>query len=92
MQVQTTIDLDAIDFDRYAGPSSMRFRDAHGVTYYMSYSTLVGVRRPGHGVIVRRNDWGPTTGKHLNAIDGGDKSSRLDRDAFRDAVTALLSD
>ena len=85
-----TIDLDAVDFGRYAGPSSMSFRDARGATYYFSYSTLVGVRYGGT-LLVRRNDWSTTTGKHLNAIDGGDKASRLDRDACRAAVADLLA-
>jgi hypothetical protein len=88
--LQTTIDLDAVDFDRYAGPSSMRFSDARGVTYYMSYSTLVAVRYGGT-LLVRRNDWSTTTGKHLNAIDGDDKASRLDRDSFAQAVADLLA-
>ena len=87
---KTIIDLDAIDFDRYAGPSSMRFRDARGATYYFSYSTLVAVRYGGE-LLVRRNDWSTTTGKHLNAIDDGDKASRLSRDAFMAAVTELLA-
>jgi hypothetical protein len=87
----TTIDLDAVSFDRYAGPSSMRFTDANGVTYYMSYSTLVAVKVPGRPAIVRRNDWSTTTGKHLNAIDGGDKASRLSADDFRAAVAAAIS-
>jgi hypothetical protein len=86
-----SVDLEAVNFDRYAGPSSMRFRDAHGVTYFMSYSTLVGVQVPGEAPVVRRNVWGVTTGKHLNAIDDGDKASRLDLEKFRQRVGELLS-
>lgn len=89
--LSTTINLNGIGFDRYAGPSSMSFRDARGITYYMSYSTLVGVRVPGNAPFVRRNVWGVTTGKHLNAIDGGDKASRLDADLFAAAVADVLA-
>lgn len=32
---------------------------------------------------------GPTTGKHLNAIDGGNKNSRVDQDEFDDFVESL---
>ena len=36
---------------------------------YFSYKTPVAFRAPGFGLVVRENEWGPTTGKHLNAID-----------------------
>ena len=32
--------------------------------------------------VVHQNDWSNTTGKHLNWIDGGDKSSRVSADEF----------
>lgn len=54
------------------------------VTVYYSYSTIVAFRA-GNGLRVRENDWGPTTGKHLNWIDGGDKWSkkaRLNKEDF----------
>lgn len=59
------------------GTHTLVFTDASGNDFYYSYHTLVAARVRGHGLIVRQNDWGPTTGKHLNWIDGGDKSSRL---------------
>jgi hypothetical protein len=51
------------------------------VTLYFSYQTLIAFSTP-EGRVVSKNCWGPTTGKHLNSIDGGDKKSRLDRDEF----------
>ena len=42
-----------------------------------SYSTPIAFWRSGEGWVVRENDWGPTTGKHLNHFDEGDKSERL---------------
>ena len=45
---------------------------------------LAGGRR-----IVRRNDWGPTTGKHLNYIDGGDTDCRVSGEDF-EAILASL--
>ncbi len=36
---------------------------------YFSYKTPIAFRAPGIGLVVRQNDWGPTTGKHLNWID-----------------------
>jgi hypothetical protein len=55
------------------GVHALHFTDAEGRDWYFSYKTLVAVRAPGHGLIVRENVWGPTTGKHLNWIDGGNK-------------------
>ena len=46
---------------------------------YFSYKTPVAFRAPRTGLVVRQNDWGPTTGKHLNWIDGGDKSDKARR-------------
>ena len=55
------------------------------VTLWFSYETVVGFRdwRTGRGLRVTQNYWGPTTGKHLNWIDNGDKASRLDADDFK---------
>lgn len=59
-----------------------RGKEGNGVvigdlTIWFSYSTPVAFSAPGFGTYARQNDWGPTTGRHLNEIDGGDKSSRL---------------
>lgn len=50
--------------------------------FYFSYKTLVAFRVPGYGLVVSDNVWGPTTGKHLNWIDGGAKDARLSRTKF----------
>lgn len=49
------------------------------VDVYFSYRTPVAFRAPSHGLVVRANEWGPTTGKHLAAIDGGSKEARSTR-------------
>lgn len=73
---------------RSYGPYSSGNYGAHSlmvdlgpVTVWFSYQTPVAFT-VGRGLVVRRNDWGPTTGKHLNAIDGGDKRSRVDSETF----------
>ena len=56
-----------------------------GITLYFSYDTLVAFRgetKKGSSLYVHTNDWGTTTGKHLNWIDGGDKESRLSDKEF----------
>lgn len=52
------------------------------LTVWFSYKTPVAFQADGSPRVVRRNDWGPTTGKHLNAIDGGDKKNRVDAETF----------
>lgn len=51
--------------------------DMAGVRVWFSYTTPVAFATEECGRVVRENDWGPTTGKHLNWIDGGDKQSRV---------------
>lgn len=48
---------------------------------YFSYQTPVAFWTPATGLVCRQNDWGPTTGKHLNAIQP-DKSKRVSGDVF----------
>lgn len=48
------------------------------VKVYFSYKTPVAFSTNGN-LVVRENEWGPTTGKHLNWIDGGDKESKAER-------------
>lgn len=57
------------------------------VTVWFSYQTMVAFQFNGHSRKVLMNHWGPTTGKHLNAIDGGNKKERLSREAFEKAWT-----
>lgn len=42
-----------------------------------SYQTAIGLYRTGHGWLVADNQWGPTTGKHLNYLDNGDRGNRV---------------
>jgi hypothetical protein len=60
---------------------------------YWSYTTLVAIRFGGEVPVVRRNEWGMTTGRHLNNIDGGSKDAqalRVGEDEFEQAVQARL--
>ena len=56
----------------------------NGVTFYLSYETVVAVSY-GLGLKVIKNYWGPTTGKHLNWISS-DHSIRLDDADFQKEV------
>jgi hypothetical protein len=68
------------------GAHAMMVQTNHEQLWF-SYKTLVAFCRDGETIIVRENDLGPTTGKHLNAIDGGSKEakkSRLSAENFDD--------
>lgn len=56
-----------------------------------SYETVIAFSEDRGGkTFVSENLWGPTTGKHLKAIDGGRKAERLPRADFEDAFGAML--
>jgi len=62
------------------------------IEYYFSYRTLVAFHAPSTGLVARKNDWGATTGKHLNWIDGGAKKDRLDAQAFQAKLEQAISE
>ena len=74
--------------DNTTAGNALRF-DLGPITVWYSYKTPVAFALEGESPTVRRNEWGPTTGKHLNAIDSGDKSSRIDGDTFEALLDAL---
>jgi hypothetical protein len=74
--------------DNY-GAHTLRF-DIGPYTFWYSYKTLVAFHAPGHPRVVCENVWTPTTGKHLNMIDKGDKKSRVDEQTFKRLVKELL--
>lgn len=47
------------------------------LSVWFSYKTPVAFQIRHKPVVVRQNDWGTTTGKHLNWIDGGNKKARV---------------
>lgn len=52
--------------------------DTADLTVWFSYRTPVAFSNH-RGLLVRENEWGPTTGKHLNEIDGGDRQAKAQR-------------
>ena len=65
------------------------------LTVAFSYQTVIGFHDqngtgPRGGWVISENQWGPTTGKHLNALDGGGKQGRLPRAEFEAAYENTL--
>lgn len=67
--------------DNY-GVNAMHVRVA-GFSVYFSYRTPVAFYHYKWGLVVHKNIWGPTTGKHLNWIDGGCHDDRVSSEKFR---------
>jgi hypothetical protein len=65
-----------------------------GLTVYFSYRNVVAFSTLSGTTEVCQNYWGPTTGKHLNAIDGGSKEARkarLIRGVFEERLESELA-
>ncbi len=60
------------------------------LTVWFSYKTPVAFQVRGREPIVCINYWGPTTGKHLNAIDNGDTKRRMMMEGFNKALNEAL--
>ena len=56
------------------------------ITMWYSYATLVAFKVDGQPRVVTKNRWSNTTGRHLNAIDGGKRvtggHTRVDSETF----------
>ncbi len=62
-------------------PNYCEVHMAHGVVAF-SYETPIAFRTPSQGWTVRQNDWGPTTGRHLNYYPG----DRIPSEEFEQAL------
>ena len=51
------------------------------ITVYFSYQTPVAFHSYRHGLVCLKNQWGTTTGKHLNLIEP-DHKKRIDQETF----------
>jgi hypothetical protein len=60
------------------------------VTVWFSYRTPIAFVAPGHPVTVRENDWGLTTGKHLNHLNYG-PDGRIPGAEFQQRLDSVLS-
>ena len=60
------------------------------LTVWFSYKTPVAFQVGGNPRVVRDNTWGPTTGAHLNEIDGGNKAARIPGEAFEARLSAAM--
>lgn len=61
------------------------------IVLWFSYETIVAFHVPGSRPVVAANVWSNTTGRHLNEIDGGNKSARLGPEDFRTKLDEVMT-
>ena len=70
--------------------SGLTTHSGESVQVVYSYKTPIAYQVGYSKIVTRRNDWGPTTGKHLNWCDD-DKANRIDGQVFVECLERLLS-
>jgi len=81
IQVTSISNYGEYSSDNY-GINTMTVFDAQGRQIWFSYDTVIAVRTRKHGLVIRKNSWGPTTGKHMNFIYPTDNKHRMDNYEF----------
>ena len=67
--------------------SRVRIND---IVIWFSYQTPIAFHHPSTGEVVRENDWGPTTGKHLNYIEAR-HDRRVSGEEFQRRFDAVMN-
>ena len=60
------------------------------LTIWFSYAEPIAYHHYRTGYVMRENDWGSTTGRHLNSIHPHKASDRIPGDEFMDQLGAIL--
>lgn len=72
--------------DNYGSSRAVQIGD---IELYFSYQTVIAFRAPQFGLVIRKNVWSTSTGKHLNAIND-DKKIRINGDEFEQKLAEML--
>lgn len=75
---------------QYAGVKSLLL-EIGTLSLWFSYQTVIAFKEGNNAIQVRQNDWSMTTGKHLNAIDSGNKKDRIESNTFETHLKAILT-
>lgn len=72
--------------------TQLRVVDIGALSIWYSYETPVAYRVAGSPIVVRRNEWGPTTGRHLREIEAAENGTgeRIDGATFERQLAALV--
>lgn len=78
------------DIVNYSRGQNARYVVIGNTTLYFSYRTVIAfsyINKDGHfKAFGRVNEWGPTTGRHMNDVPGNCKEDRLSGAAFLDEL------
>jgi hypothetical protein len=92
-RIKTMLNIKKSAYGNYSsgnyGAHCMRI-DVGLLSLWFSYDTVVAYQDGHWQLHVSENCWGPTTGKHLNLIDSGEKTNRMKRADFETALEAVL--
>jgi hypothetical protein len=61
-----------------------------GTTYWFSYETPIAIKQYGENVLVRSNDWGRTTGKHINYIKEQYNAVQIKGETFEKVLAEMF--
>lgn len=100
MKQETILQVEKWNYGKYSSENY----GAHSIAIklgarkvYFSYDTLVAFKgydsKGNYYFCVHKNEWGNTTGKHLNIIDGGTpeaKKQRLNEEEFSKQLNKFL--
>lgn len=65
--------------------------DLGNVTIWFSYTTPIAFQKGNGPIVARANDWGHTTGRHLDYV-GVDREDRVDGEEFVELLNKALRD
>ena len=78
-----------VSIDHPTGNANFSIVTVHGIDLAFSYETNIGIRVGYERWALRVNEWGPTTGKHMNYLNEN-KSARLEGNEFEGFVDDML--
>ena len=85
--MQASIDCYSSKFGKYNVNNALVL-SVNDLRVWFSYNTIVAFSTPKAGIVCSENNWGVTTGRHLNAIQP-DKKKRIPYEKFKKKINNL---
>jgi hypothetical protein len=76
----------------YSRGNNARYVQIGKLEFWFSYKTVIAYRLRGQNVRGRVNEWGTTTGRHMNDIPGNFKQDRVTGAVFKSELKKVLED
>jgi len=90
---QTPVEIKIRNYGNYSSDNYGSCREVQigRLVLFFSYETVVAFSTPKTGLIICKNVWSKTTGRHLNCISS-DKSRRREYDEFQQLLQQYVID